>query len=112
MNRRDGDMGERFSEYWWADIVNAAWSLRHDCDVIMSCGLEMERIAGELGSVVAWKALERGKPVEGVRILGALQRIMDTVSGKLAQEVQVLAADFPQWMDRAYEVEDMYEEEE
>ena len=112
MNRRDVDAGKRLAADWWADIENVAWNIKYDCDIIISCELEMERLAGELGSDAVRKEIAEGKAAEGVRILAAIMRIVDEVSGKLAHEAQVLAEEFPQWMDKAYEVEDVYEEEE
>ncbi len=112
MNRRERDIGERMSAEWWAEMASFAWSLRYDCDTLLSCSHEMEAMAREHGSQAALECVAGGHPCCGARAVAALHRIVDAVSGKPAQESQVLAEEIPWWRDRAYEVDDMIEEEE
>ena len=91
MNMRDA--GDRFSAGWWMDMAGFARSLKSDCEELLSC-CGMEEPRGRAGATAA------------------LHRIVDAVSGKPAQEAQVLAEEFPVLRDMAYGIGDICGEEE
>lgn len=101
-------MRERFSSYWWLDIVFMAQSLRYDCET-------MEFLADGCGI----EAANREELVEpDPHFLAAMFRVAEGVRGRFMQEVARLRKEYPEVYNNMYDYDDecehgdLHEEEE